>query len=98
MRYSSVIVCRSSVGSLANGRSAWRLVSSAAIDLLAQDLLVEQVLDADAEPRRLVRVAGADAAPRGADLQLAELRLARLVEQQVVGHDHVRVGRDAQAA
>ena len=63
-------------------------------DLLAQDLLVEQVLDADAEPRRLVRVAGADAAPRGPDPQLAEPRLAGLVEQHVVGHDQVRVGGD----
>ena len=39
------------------------------VDLLAQDLLVEQVLHADAEPRRLVGVAGADAAPGGADLE-----------------------------
>ena len=45
-------------------------------DLLAQDRLVEQVLDADAEPRGLVGVAGADAAPRRADPQLAEPRLA----------------------
>ena len=67
------------------------------VDLLAQDVLVEQVLHADAEPRRLVRVAGADAAPRGADLELAELRLALLVQQLVVRHDQVRVGRDAQA-
>ena len=67
-------------------------------DLLLQDLLVEQVLHADAQPRRLVGVAGADAAARGADLQPAELRLAGRVEQQVVGHDQVRVGRDAQAA
>ena len=67
-------------------------------DLLAQDRLVEQVLDADAEPRGLVGVAGADAAPRGADPELAQLRLARAVEQHVVGHDQVRVGRDLQAA
>jgi len=37
-------------------------------DLLAQDLSVEQVLDADAQARRLVGVAGADAAARGAAL------------------------------
>ena len=67
-------------------------------DLLLEDLLVEQVLHADAQARGLVGVAGADAAPRRADLQLAELRLAGGVEQQVVGHDHVRVGRDPQAA
>ena len=68
------------------------------VDLLAQDVLVEQVLHADAEPGRLVGVAGSDAAPGGADLELAELRLALLVEQLVVRHDQVRVGRDAQAA
>ena len=38
------------------------------VDLLAQDVLVEEVLHADAESSRLVRVAGADAAPGGADL------------------------------
>jgi len=38
----------------------------------------------DAQARRLVGVAGADAAPRGADLQLAELRFPRVVEQLVV--------------
>ena len=63
-------------------------------DLLAQDRLVEQVLHPDPEARRLVRVAGADPALRGADPELAEPRLARLVEQHVVGHDQVRVGRD----
>ena len=67
-------------------------------DLRAQDLLVEQVLDADAEPQRLVGVAGADAAPRGADRELAQLHLARRVEQHVVGHDQVGVGGDPQVA
>jgi hypothetical protein len=67
-------------------------------DLLLEDLLVEQVLHADAQARGLVGVARADAAPRGADLQLAQPRLARRVQQQVVGHDQVRVGRHAQPA
>ena len=66
-------------------------------DLLLEDLLVEQVLHADAEARGLVGVARADAAARGADLQPAELRLAGVVEQHVVRHDQVRVGADAQA-
>ena len=66
-------------------------------DLLLEDLLVEQVLHADAQARGLVGVARADAAPRGADLQLAELRLARVVEEHVVRHDQVRVGADPQA-
>jgi hypothetical protein len=73
------------------------LGSIAADDLLLEDLLVEQVLDADAQPRGLVGVGGADAAARGADLQLAQARLARVVEQHVVRHDQVRVGADPQA-
>ena len=48
------------------------------------------------EPRRLVRVARSDAPSRRADLELAELRLAGVVEHHVVGHDQVRVGRDPQ--
>jgi hypothetical protein len=67
-------------------------------DLLAQDLLVEHVLHADPQARRLVGVAGADAAAGGADLERAEPRLAGVVEQQVVGHDQVAVGRHPQAA
>jgi hypothetical protein len=65
-------------------------------DLLAQDLGVEEVLDADSEARGLVRVAGPDPALGGADLELSELRLARVVELYVVGHDQVRVRRDPQ--
>src|SRR5918994_4666191 len=67
-------------------------------DLLAQDLLVEQILNADPDPRGLVGVAGADPAAGGADLELAQLQLARRVQEHVVGHDQVCVGRDAQAA
>jgi hypothetical protein len=66
-------------------------------DLLLEDLLVEQILHADAEARRLVGVRRADAAARRADLELAELGLARVVEQHVVRHDQVRVGADPQA-
>ena len=61
------------------------------LDLLAQDLRVEQVLQADAEARGLVRVRRADPAPGRPDLQLAEPSLARLVDRQVPRHDHVRV-------
>ena len=67
-------------------------------DLLLEDLLVEQVLDADPQARGLVGVAGADAAAGRADLQAAEFRLSREVQEHVVGHDQVRVGGDAQAA
>ena len=66
-------------------------------DLLAQDLGVEQVLDADADARGLVGVGRPDAAARRADLQRAEVHLGGLVEHAVPGHDEVRVARDAQA-
>ena len=66
-------------------------------DLLLEDLLVEHVLHADAQARRLVGVAGPDPALRRPDRELAELGLAGRVEHQVVGHDQVRVGADAQA-
>src|SRR5207249_2925925 len=72
------------------------------LDLLAQDLRVEQVLNADPESRGLVRVAGPDPAARGADLELAEPPLAGAVDGDVPGHDQVRLagevdvgGRDA---
>ncbi len=67
-------------------------------DLLAQDLLVEQVLDADPKARCLVRVTGSDATSRSADLEAAELRFACRVEIHVVGHDQMRVGADPQVA
>src|SRR5581483_7151509 len=63
------------------------------LDLLAQDLRVEEILDADPEPERLVGVRRADAAPGGADLELPEPALARLVDRQVPRHDHVGVAR-----
>jgi len=65
-------------------------------DLAPQDLRVEQVLDADAEARVLVDVAGADAASRGPDLELAELLLGGAVEEQMVGHDQMGVAGDAE--
>ena len=63
------------------------------LDLLAQDLRVEDVLDADADPRGLVGVAGADAAAGRADLELAEPPLGGLVDRDVPRHDQVRVAR-----
>ena len=53
------------------------------LDLLAQDRLVEQVLDADAEPVDLVGVAGPDAAAGGADAALAEASLLTLIKRNV---------------
>ena len=75
------------------------------LDLLVQDLRVEQVLHADPDPGRLVGVGRADTAAGRADLEVAELPLARAVEGDVPGHDQVRVageedeaGRDVAAA
>ena len=67
------------------------------LDLLPQDRLVEEVLDADADAVHLVGVGRADAAAGGADLALAEEALADLVHRRVVGRDHVGVGADPQA-
>ena len=61
------------------------------LDLLAQDVLVEQVLDADADAVDLVGVRRADAATGRADLALAEKALGDLVERAVVLRDDVGV-------
>ncbi len=98
VRYSSVIVCRSSAGSFSNGPQGEPLWLHRRDDLLLQDLLVQQVLDADAQAGGLVGVTGADPAAGRADLQLAQFGLAGRVQQQVVGHDQVGVGGDPQAA
>ncbi|CAB5032202.1 unannotated protein [freshwater metagenome] len=67
-------------------------------DLLLEDLLVKHVLNANTEPQCLVGVTRADAAPRSSDLKLAEPRLAGLIKHQVVGHDQVCVGAEAEVA
>ena len=69
-----------------------------ALDLGVQDLLVEQVLDADADPVHLVGVRRPDAAPGGAEPPRAEEPLGDLVERAVVVGDHVRVGADLEQA
>ena len=63
-----------------------------------QDLRVEQVLDADADPGRLVGVGRADPAAGRPDLEVAELPLARAVERDVPRHDQVRVAGDEDEA
>ena len=72
------------------------LLVEGALDLLAQDVLVEEVLDADADAVDLVGVGRADAAAGRADLPLAEEALGHLVEGAVVLRDDVRVGADQQ--
>ena len=63
------------------------------LDLLAQDALVVEVLDADADAVHLVGVGRADAATGRADAALAEEALGHLVDGAVVARDDVRVGQ-----
>ena len=72
------------------------LLVESALDLLAQDVLVEQILHPDADTVDLVGVRRADAAAGRADVALAEEPLRHLVERAVVLRDDVRVGADLQ--
>jgi hypothetical protein len=69
-----------------------------ALDLLGQDLLVEEVLDPDADAVHLVGVRRADAAAGRADPATAEEALGDLVDGAVVVRDHVRVGAHLEQA
>src|SRR5690606_31392609 len=73
------------------------LLIECAFDLLTQDVLVEEVLYADADAVDLVGVRRSDAAARGADLPFAEEALGDLVEGAVILRDEVRVRTHAQA-
>ncbi len=66
------------------------------VELLAEDLGVEQVLDPDPDPGRLVGVGRADAPPGRAELVAAQVALGDGVELLVVGHDQMGVARDPQ--
>ena len=66
------------------------------VELLAEDLGVEEVLDPQAHPRGLVGVGRADAPLGGAQLVLAQVALGQPVELVVVGHDQVGVAADQQ--
>ena len=74
------------------------LLAGGELDLLAQDLRVEQILDADPDPRRLVGVGRPDPAARRPDLELPEPALARAVERDVPRHDQVGVAGDVDEA
>src|ERR1019366_5375744 len=69
-----------------------------AFDFLPQDLFVEEVLNAHADPRHLVGVGGPDAAAGGADLRLTEKALADLVDRAVVASYDVGIGADDETA
>ena len=69
------------------------LLAQREVELLAEDLRVEEVLDAQADAQRLVGVRRTDAALGGAELVLAQEPLGHAVELLVVRHDQVRVAR-----
>ena len=64
------------------------------LDLLPQDRLVEDVLDAHPHAVDLVGIGGTDTATGGADAPLAQETLGDLVEHLVVLGDDVGVGAD----
>ena len=68
------------------------------VELLAEDLGVEEVLDPDADAGRLVGVRGADAALGRPQRVLAEEALGHPVELLVVRHDQVRIATHDEAA
>ena len=74
------------------------LLGDGELELLAQDLRVEQVLDADADPRGLVRVGRPDAPAGRPDLEPTQASLARAVERHVPRHDEVGVAGNEQQA
>ena len=71
--------------------------SESCLDLLAQCLRVEQILNANADAVHLVRVGRADATAGCADLVLPASALVRLVHQTVVAGDDVSIGGNLQA-
>ncbi len=72
------------------------LLGQCDLDLLAQDLGVEHVLNPDADPQGFVGVGRPDATLGRADLELAQPPLRGLIDRHVPGHDQVRVPRQAE--
>ena len=68
------------------------------LDVLLQQVLVEQVLHAQAAARHLVLVCGTDAARGGADLHASGRVLRRQLDQAVVGKNDVGAVADEQVA
>ena len=67
------------------------------LHLHAEHVLVHQILDADAAAGGFVLIARADAAVGGSDFVFTQLELGRLVQLDMVGHDHVSIAGDLQA-
>ena len=74
------------------------LLGHVALELLAEEPLVEEVGHPDADASGLVDVGRAHALAGRADAPVAQLRLRGEVERRVVGHDQVRVLGDEQVA
>lgn len=72
------------------------LLLQRSFDLLLQDRLVVEVLDADADPVDLVGVRRADASAGRADLALPEEPFRHLVDRDVVRGDQMSVTADQQ--
>ena len=68
--------------------------STGGVELGAEDLLVEQVLDPQADAHGAVGVGRTDATLRGADPVLAQVPLVEGVELLVVREDQVGVTAD----
>ena len=74
------------------------LLAQREVELLPEDLRIEEILDPYTDPQRLVGIGRTDAAPRGAELVLAEESLGHAIELAVIRHDQMRVPRHAQRA
>jgi hypothetical protein len=73
------------------------LVGQDALDPLAQDAPVEEVLHPKAEPPGTIAIRRADASTRRPHRGIGEACLVAAVEGHVVRHDHVRAPADAHA-
>ncbi len=72
------------------------LLAQRHLELLAEDLLVGEVLHAQADAGGLVRVRRPDPALRGPQPRPPQEPFRDTVQLEVVGHDHVRVRGDEQ--
>ena len=84
-------------GLAAHRRQEEVLVRQQPSEPLAQDLAIEQVFHAQAQPPGTIRVRRPDAAPGRPDGRGRQTRLVRLVQREVVRHDHVRAATDPDA-
>ena len=77
-------------GLAAHRRQEEILVRQQPSEPLAEDLAIEQVFHAQAQPPRAIGVRRPDPAPGRPDSRGRQTRLVRLVQREVVRHDHVR--------